>query len=92
MPPGAYITISTKNSPRYSSHALVMPDSATVKNTVSTAPMIGPKNVPMPPIKAASSTAPERTADTFSAVTISKLMHDSAPAMPAKNADRITTR
>ncbi|MNY81892.1 hypothetical protein D3C86_2237020 [compost metagenome] len=43
-------------------------------------------------MKAASSTPPERTALTFSADTISKLMADKAPAMPAKNAERITTR
>ena len=32
MPPGANSTISTKNRPRYSSQALVKPDSATTKN------------------------------------------------------------
>ncbi len=92
MPPGTNMTISTKNRPRYSSQALVRSDSATANRMKTTAPITGPKNTPAPPMKAASSTPPERTALTFSADTISKLMADSAPEMPAKNADRISTR
>ena len=40
-----------------------------MKNTML--PMIGPKKKPAPPMNVASSTPPERTAPTFSAVTIS---------------------
>jgi hypothetical protein len=54
------------------------------------APMIGPKKNPTPPMNAASRTPPERTALTFSAVTISKLITPSAPAMPAKNDEMIS--
>ena len=83
---------STKNRPRYNSQALVKPDSATMKNTNTMAPRIGPKKNGTPPMKVASSTPPERIADTFSSDTISKLMQDSAPETPAKNEDSTSCR
>ena len=43
-------------------------------------------------MKVASSTPPERMAETFSAVTISKLIADRPPAIPAKNADTTNTK
>jgi hypothetical protein len=43
-------------------------------------------------MKVASSTPPERSAETFSALTISKLMHDSAPDTPAKKAESTSCR
>ena len=57
-----------------------------------TAPSTGPKNSGMPPMKVARSTPPERAAETFSALTISKLMHESAPDTPAKKAARTSCR
>ena len=92
MPPGANITMPTKNRPRYSSQALVTFASQTMKNVNTIAPMIGPKKNPTPPMKVASSTPPERMTPTFSAVTISKLIADSPPATPAKNADSTSCR
>ncbi len=56
----------------------------TVKKIPITAPIIGPKKKPMPPMKVNSSTNPERTALTSSAPTVSKLIAVRAPAMPAK--------
>ena len=52
--------------------------------------MIGPKKKPTPPMKANSSTPPERIALTFSAVTISKLMPPSAAGDAGKEADMIS--
>ena len=49
MPPGAYMTITIKNSPRYSSQALVSSDSSTRATTISTAPRMGPKKKVAPP-------------------------------------------
>ena len=89
-PPGANITSSTKNTPRYNCQAFVNSDSATAKITNTIAPRIGPKKNVTPPMKAASSTPPDRIACTFSALTISKLMAVRPPAMPAKKLDRIS--
>jgi len=84
MPPGAYITISRKTRPRYSSHALVNSDSSTSETTISTAPMMGPKKKVAPPRKVNSRYAPERAAPTTSAVAISKFSAYMPPAIPAK--------
>jgi hypothetical protein len=55
-----------------------------------TAPSIGPKKNPMPPMNVNRRTEPERSALTFSALTISKLMALRPPAIHAKNAERIS--
>ena len=85
-PPGAYITMNRKISPRYSSQALVNSLSITNASTISTAPMMGPKKNVAPPRKVNSRYAPERYPLTTSEVTISKFKAASPPEMPAKKA------
>ena len=84
MPPGAYITMKVNTRPRYSSQAWVSSDSSTSASTMRMAPMMGPKKNTAPPRKVNSRKAPERTALTTSAVTISKLSAARPPEMPMK--------
>ncbi len=65
---------------------------ATCRNVTRIAPSTGPQNVPTPPMKVISSTAPEASDEMLEEVTISSFSACSPPATPANRPDRMKTR